>query len=142
MTDDITFCLDECDRKDCFRHPSQMQEPWLPHSMAHLKNSGYCPRDAEPIQPPTIDPSDEFFQTVLICAVRYCIGREMYIMPGLVTGWIVGHMSGRLSRDTLNVMKRDIDEMPVERRGMDCYRVTWARFREWLEEEGNDGKTD
>ena len=79
-----------------------------------------------------IDPSDEFFQTILICALRYCMGRATY-MPGLVTDWIMGHMGGRLSAKVLGVMKRDIDETPVERRGMDCDQATWARFRAWLE---------
>lgn len=47
MSDDITFCMDKCDRKDCFRHPSQMLEPWRPHSMAYLKGSGYCPHEED-----------------------------------------------------------------------------------------------
>ena len=81
---------------------------------------------------PTIDPQDEFFQTILICAVRYSIGRATY-MPGLVTDWIMAHMNGKLLGNTLDVMKRDIDEVPEDRRGMDCDRKTWARFREWLE---------
>ena len=81
---------------------------------------------------PPIDPTDEHLQTILICAVRYSIGRATY-MPGLVTGWIMGHMGGKLSENTLGVMKRDIDETPVERRGMECDQGTWARFRDWLE---------
>lgn len=86
-----------------------------------------------------IDPTDDFFQGVLICALRYCMGRETY-MPELVTGWIMRHMHGKLSNKTLSVMKRDIDETPVERRGMDCDRETWARFRYWLEEEAKHGE--
>lgn len=75
---------------------------------------------------------DNDFQTILICAVRYSIGRATY-MPGLVTGWIMGNMKGKLHPNTLAVMKRDIDETPIERRGMDCDQRTWATFREWLE---------
>lgn len=88
----------------------------------------------KPILPPAIDPTDDHFQAVLICALRYCMGRATY-MPGLVTGWIMGHMRGRLSENTLGVMKQDIDGTPEDRRGMDCDRKTWARFREWLEVE-------
>lgn len=81
---------------------------------------------------PPIDPSDGCLQTILICAVRYSIGRATY-MPGLVTDWIMGNMSGKLSANALGVMKRDIDETPVERRGMEFDQYTWARFRAWLE---------
>lgn len=82
-----------------------------------------------------IDPADRDFQTILICAVRYSIGRATY-MPTLVTDWIMEHMGGRLAGDTLAVMKRDIDETPERCRGMDCDRETWARFRAWLEGQG------
>ncbi|MBR6029198.1 MAG: hypothetical protein IKP40_08900 [Clostridia bacterium] len=89
-----------------------------------------------------IDPTDEDLQAILMCAVRYAIGRATY-MPGLVTDWIMGNMAGKLSYNTLSVMKRDIDMVPVERRGMDCDQRTWARFREWLDrQEVFDGQTE
>lgn len=36
-SDDITFCGSECDCKSCFRHPSNIHYPWMPHSFADLK---------------------------------------------------------------------------------------------------------
>lgn len=86
-------------------------------------------------KPPIIDPTDDHFQAILTCALRYCMGRATY-MPGLVTGWIMGHMRGRLSAKTLGVMKQDIDGTPEDRRGMDCDQRVWAQFRGWLEQEG------
>ena len=43
MSDDITFCGSECNNKKCFRHPSNIQEPRIPHSVAYLKGTEYCP---------------------------------------------------------------------------------------------------
>lgn len=83
-----------------------------------------------------IDPSNADLQTILICAVRYSIGRQTY-MPMLVTDWIMQNMDGKLNGNTLGVLKRDIDGTPVDRRGMECDQRTWARFREWLERQGN-----
>lgn len=82
---------------------------------------------------------DEKLQAILICAVRYCLGRETY-MPGLVTGWIMGHCSGKLTHNTLTVMMRDVDE--VRKRdalGMECDVITWLKFYEWLRGE-TDGR--
>lgn len=39
MTDDMTFCMDECDNKECFRHPSNIIHKEYPHSFAHLKGT-------------------------------------------------------------------------------------------------------
>lgn len=43
MSDDITFCMSKCNKKKCFRHPSNIREPQYPHSVAYLKGSAYCP---------------------------------------------------------------------------------------------------
>ena len=43
MTDDITFCGSDCNNKKCFRHPSNIQEPRIPHSFAYLKDTDDCP---------------------------------------------------------------------------------------------------
>ena len=48
------------------------------------------------------------FGAVLICAVRYCIGRQTY-MPGLVIDFIRPLLS-KLDSKTLTVMERDIIE--------------------------------
>ena len=80
---------------------------------------------------PTVTISDDL-EAILICAVRYCIGRATY-MPGLVTGWIMSQMRGKLSNKTIAVMRNDIDD--ARRRdglGMDCDVKTWEQFDEWL----------
>lgn len=84
---------------------------------------------------PTVPVSDDL-EAILICAVRYCIGRATY-MPDLVTGWIEENMRGRLSQRTISVMRRDIDE--ARQRGglgMECDVKTWMRFDMWLSQEG------
>ena len=43
MSDDITFCGSECNNKKCFRHPTNIAEPRIPHSIAELKGTEYCP---------------------------------------------------------------------------------------------------
>ena len=48
------------------------------------------------------------FGAVLICAVRYCIGRQNY-MPGLVIDFI-RPLLPKLDSKTLTVMERDIIE--------------------------------
>lgn len=55
---------------------------------------------------PRIDPSDEDFGTICICAIRYALGRRTY-MPGLVQGYI-RPMLPLFSNKTLAVMERDI----------------------------------
>lgn len=43
FADDITFCASECDKEECFRHPSNIKQPQYPHSFAGLKGTEYCP---------------------------------------------------------------------------------------------------
>lgn len=89
-----------------------------------------------PISP---DPDIYGLGTVLICAVRYCLGRMTY-MPSYVTEWIMSHCGGMLTSKTLYVMRKDIEEAKAEDRlGMDMDKQTWERFLEWVkEEQGND----
>lgn len=54
-------------------------------------------------------PTDDGFQSIVICAVRYACGRNSY-MPGLVQDWIIGNCGGKLSVNTLSVIQRDINE--------------------------------
>ena len=76
---------------------------------------------------PKIDPSDDRFNMILNCAVRYAIGRETY-MPSLVIGYITPLLS-HLSPRTLYVLDQDI----TERRycggyGDVCDEQDWMRF--------------
>lgn len=57
---------------------------------------------------PKIVVSDDNFGTILICAVRYAIGRETY-MPSLVIGYITPLLP-YLSAKTLYVLDQDITE--------------------------------
>ena len=43
MTDDITFCATKCNCINCFRHPSNIKNPSIPHSFAYLKDAEDCP---------------------------------------------------------------------------------------------------
>ena len=85
----------------------------------------------------TINTPDNHFDSILISAVRYCIGRRTY-MPSIVTGWIMGHCKGQLEHKTVNVMIRDIEEVAQrgeEHLGDECDRETWMEFLEWLKKE-------
>ena len=42
--DDITFCMSECDNKECYRHPSNIKDRSIPHSFALLKDTDLCER--------------------------------------------------------------------------------------------------
>ena len=44
FSDDITFCVSECDNKSCFRHPSNIKVPDIPHSFAYLEGTEDCPK--------------------------------------------------------------------------------------------------
>lgn len=42
MSDDMTFCMDPCNHKVCYRHPSHIRVPQIPHSYAHFKGTDEC----------------------------------------------------------------------------------------------------
>lgn len=46
-SDDITFCMSECDKKSCFRHPSNILHKDIPHSFAYLKDTPYCDEEVK-----------------------------------------------------------------------------------------------
>lgn len=41
-SDDITFCMDECDNVKCFRHASNIIDNRYPVSMANLRGTTLC----------------------------------------------------------------------------------------------------
>ena len=91
-------------------------------------------------------PLDEDLQTIMICAVRYSLGRKTY-MPGLVTGWIMRNCAGKLYKGRIEIMLRDIQEQREmgERSGWDslgdpCDVRTWERFEAWLKAERRQGR--
>lgn len=82
--------------------------------------------------------SDSHYYTVLICAVRYCLGRRTY-MPGLVTSWIMGN-APELPAETALIMLRDINDqrrmgerIGKEALGDPCDVKTWEKFEAWLQ---------
>lgn len=74
------------------------------------------------------------FESVLICAVRYCIGRRTY-MPSTVISYITPLLSS-LSSTTLFCMKRDVEEAEKENRLGDenIDKPLWLSFKEKIEE--------
>ena len=44
LSDDITFCLNKCDKQDCRRHPNNIRNKNISHSYAYYKNTEYCPK--------------------------------------------------------------------------------------------------
>lgn len=57
-------------------------------------------------KPLMVDPTDEDFGTICICAVRYAIGRRTY-MPSLVQDFIRPYLP-QFSSKTLGVLEQDI----------------------------------
>lgn len=81
--------------------------------------------------------SDKVFGAVLICAVRYCLGRRTY-MPELVTDWIMGNCKGKLLLNDIRIMIHDIEAHGARGReayGDPCDVKTWMGFLEWLKGE-------
>lgn len=87
----------------------------------------------------TIDRYDEGGGTLLICAVRYALGRLSY-MPGLVMMEITP-MIKDLSYSSLFIMRNDIREYldtrtETRKRDMlDDYQKEWSTFLQQLETE-------
>lgn len=75
---------------------------------------------------------DEDFCTILICAIRYSIGRQTY-MPSLVTDF-TGPLLPHLDDKTLSVIEKDIRN--AESYGNETIdKPIWVRFLSDVEEE-------
>ena len=48
MTDDITFCGNDCDNTKCCRYRSNIKEPQYPHSVAYLAGTEDCEKKPTP----------------------------------------------------------------------------------------------
>lgn len=46
-TDDITFCLSNCENMKCFRHPYNIIDKTIPHSFSNLDETELCPSYVE-----------------------------------------------------------------------------------------------
>lgn len=74
--------------------------------------------------------------TIVLCAVRYCIGRRTYT-PQLVIDWCKRHW-GELPENDRWVIQRDIEEeilradRGMTRLGDSCDSIAWREFSEWI----------
>ena len=86
-------------------------------------------------EPIPIDIKDKDFGALLICAVRYCLGRHTY-MPGLIIGYITPLLS-RISDNTLRCMETDLSQ-PDLYGGFGDKKIDepiWIKFRCNVQEE-------
>ena len=81
-------------------------------------------------------------EQILICAVRYALGRMSYIV-GVVCDYVYFKRK-TLSKECINIIIRDIEE-EMERYhssgavlGMECDERTWNRLLEALRKENED----
>jgi len=74
----------------------------------------------------------EDFASILICAIRYSLGRRTY-MPSTVTHFIMSHCKDLLSKKDLRVMIDDVDK--CKNYGEKCDEDTWIEFLSWLNNE-------
>ena len=77
-------------------------------------------------------------EQILICAVRYALGRMSYIV-GVIAEYVALRKQ-ELSKECINIIIRDIEE-ELERYhkcgqtlGMECDERTWVRLLERLKE--------
>ena len=86
-------------------------------------------------------PINEDFGTILICAVRYSLGRQSY-MPRLVQDYI-RPLLPCLDKKTLYITQKDIEAAAQYPGGLgdeDIDRPGWISFLEAVKETQRDGK--
>lgn len=83
-----------------------------------------------------IDILDDNFSCVVICAIRYCLGRKTY-MPGLVCGY-VKQLLPYLNDKAIGCMERDIREYKDD--GMACDDATWMDMLETVRQQMSERK--
>lgn len=76
-----------------------------------------------------VDVNDDFFGTILVCAVRYSLGRMSY-MPRLVQDFI-RQLLPHISLKSLAVMARDIREWGGEEHDIKAYGMDFD-YRNWM----------
>jgi len=75
-------------------------------------------------------------RTLLICSVRYSMGRMTY-MPSYVQDLVKVHV-GVLSAQDLNQFASDVEECSDARLGMDFDAAGWRRFAEWCRKKATE----
>ena len=75
----------------------------------------------------TVDPTTEKFGLMMVCAVRYAIGRETY-MPGMIIDYITPLLP-YLHQNILEILDRDVtDQRWMGGYGAPCDEKDWMRF--------------
>ena len=89
-----------------------------------------------------ISGDDDFFGTVLNCAVRYALGRQSY-MPGLVVDWITPQLP-KLTDRTLWCFEKDVEEAARNNALGDPLidAIRWRRFLTAVQAERARRKAD
>ena len=112
-------------------------------AIEQMKKNGDCIAEGElgdavtvaVSEPAPIDINDKDFGALLICAVRYCLGRHTY-MPGLIIGYITPLLP-RISDNTLRCMEADLSQ-PDLYGGFGNEKIDepiWIKFRCNVQEE-------
>lgn len=70
---------------------------------------------------------DSDFGSLVICAIRYCIGRQTY-MPGVITAYVKPILP-YLDSGTLLCIKRDLEEAPYFGDPL-IDKPTWDHFKQ------------
>ena len=92
------------DREKAIRILTLFREEWDRHSKT--TNAKALDMAIEALQQPQVGGVDKNFETILLCAVRYAIGRRTYI-PSLVIDYITPLLS-HLSYNTLGLIAAEI----------------------------------
>lgn len=89
-----------------------------------------------------LDISSEEFGSLVICAIRYCIGRRTY-MPHVIIDF-VSPLIGSLSSTALNCINRDISQaINTNSLGDEIIDTpAWKKFYDKINEELNERKTN
>lgn len=73
------------------------------------------------------------YEHIVISAVEYAIGRMTYIVSLTVEYVIKDIEQGKLSKECLQIIKRDIKE--AKHLGMECDEKDWQRLLDRIEKE-------
>ena len=115
-----------------------------PNSAAHRRFLIYDRAIGEAFEAISARPErGDHFYVLLICAMRYCLGRRTYMVE-LVTQWIMSQVK-EMPAETARTMLRDIEELREtgqrlsrEMLGDACDVRAWGTFESWLKERAGD----
>ena len=90
-------------------------------------------KETEPDQliPVVIACREDSFESLVVCAIRYCLGRKSY-MPSVIIEAALPFLP-HLSKNTLHVLQRDINS--AQSYGMSMDKSAWMIFLEHIDAE-------